>query len=134
MYNLNNTCQKHREDLVTFVKHCRDLALDCYDQEDEEALMEICINNIIPDYMIYLENNCSAQFLRLLEAVGKTSIYDNKVFTIEMSKEYNSMTLEIQQINQEITAVTLHNLFDMEIDAVERYLSQGQRPITTQVL
>lgn len=74
MYNLNNKCQKHREDLVTFVKHCQDLTLDCYDQEEQEALVEICINNIVPNYMIYLENICSAQFSRLLEAVGKTSI------------------------------------------------------------
>lgn len=74
MYNLNNICQKHGEDLRTFVKHCRGLALDYYNQKDEETLMEICINNIVPDYMIYLENNCSAQFLRLLEAVGETSM------------------------------------------------------------
>ncbi|KAB2635893.1 hypothetical protein D8674_026427 [Pyrus ussuriensis x Pyrus communis] len=53
---LNNTRQKHGEDLVNFVKRFQDLALDCYDEKNNEALVEICINNIVADYRVYLEN------------------------------------------------------------------------------
>ncbi|CAL8136202.1 unnamed protein product [Prunus armeniaca] len=52
----------------------RDLALDCYDEKDEEALVEICISNIVADYRVYLENIGISQFSWLLEAVRKTSM------------------------------------------------------------
>ncbi|BFG41078.1 hypothetical protein CerSpe_273520 [Prunus speciosa] len=71
---LNNTRQKHGEDPVDFVRRFRDLALDCYDEKDEEALVEICISNIVADYRVYLENIGISQFSRLLEAVRKTSM------------------------------------------------------------
>ncbi|CAL8988480.1 unnamed protein product [Prunus brigantina] len=71
---LNNTRQKHGEDPVDFVRRFRDLALDCYDEKDEEALVEICISNIVADYRVYVENIGIIQFSRLLEAVRKTSV------------------------------------------------------------
>ncbi|CAL8119364.1 unnamed protein product [Prunus armeniaca] len=71
---LNNTRQKQGEDPVDFVRRFRDLVLDCYDEKDEEALVEICINNIIADYRVYLENIGISQFSWLLEAVRKTSM------------------------------------------------------------
>ncbi|XP_021804720.1 uncharacterized protein LOC110749029 [Prunus avium] len=71
---LNNTRQKHGEDPIDFVCRFWDLALDCYDEKDEEALVEICINNIVTDYRVYLENIGINQFSRLLEAVRKTSM------------------------------------------------------------
>ncbi|CAL8168380.1 unnamed protein product [Prunus armeniaca] len=72
---LNNTRQKHGEDPVDFMRRFRDLALDCYDEKDEEALVEICISNIVADYRVYLENIGISQFSRLLEAVRKTSMF-----------------------------------------------------------
>ncbi|XP_061998968.1 uncharacterized protein LOC133716276 [Rosa rugosa] len=65
---LNNTRQKTGENLVDFVCYFRDLALDCYDEKDEESLVEICISSILPD-RVYLENIGIAQFSRLIEAV-----------------------------------------------------------------
>ncbi|CAL9005340.1 unnamed protein product, partial [Prunus brigantina] len=65
---LNNTRQKQGEDPVDFVRRFQDLALDCYDEKDEEALVEICISNIVADYRVYLENIGISQFSRLLEA------------------------------------------------------------------
>ncbi|CAL9001484.1 unnamed protein product [Prunus brigantina] len=62
------------EDLMDFVRRFWDLALDCYDENDEEALVEICISNIMADYRVYLENIGISQFSRLLEATRKTSI------------------------------------------------------------
>ncbi|CAL2271338.1 unnamed protein product [Prunus armeniaca] len=71
---LNNTRQKQGEDPVDFARRFRDLALDCYDEKGEEALVEICISNIIADYRVYLENIGISQFSRLLEVVRKTSM------------------------------------------------------------
>ncbi|BFG18248.1 hypothetical protein CerSpe_045220 [Prunus speciosa] len=71
---LNNTRQKHGENPVDFVRRFRDLALDCYDEKDEESLVEICISNIVAEYRVYLENIGINQFSRLLEAVRKTSM------------------------------------------------------------
>ncbi|KAB2633851.1 hypothetical protein D8674_038218 [Pyrus ussuriensis x Pyrus communis] len=45
-----------RKDLVNFVKRFQDLALDCYNEKNNEALVEICINNIVADYRVYLKN------------------------------------------------------------------------------
>ena len=59
---------------MDFVRRFRDLALDCYDEKDEEALVEICISNIVADYRVYLENIGISQFSQLLEAVRKTSM------------------------------------------------------------
>ncbi|XP_021809299.1 uncharacterized protein LOC110752859 [Prunus avium] len=53
---LNNTRQKPGENSMDFVRRFRDLALDCYDEKDEEALVEIFISNIVPEYRVYLEN------------------------------------------------------------------------------
>lgn len=71
---LNNTRQRHVEDHMTFVKRFCDLALDYYDKKDKEALVKICISNNIVDYKVYLENISIGQFLRLLEAIKKTSM------------------------------------------------------------
>ncbi|CAL2247644.1 unnamed protein product [Prunus armeniaca] len=71
---LNNTRQKQGEDLVDFVRRFRDLAPDCYDENDEEAVVEICISNIVADYRVYLENIGISQFSWLLEVVRKMSM------------------------------------------------------------
>ncbi|CAL2271821.1 unnamed protein product [Prunus armeniaca] len=84
---LNNTRQKHGEDPVDFVCRFRDLALDCYDEKDEEALVEICISNIVVDYRVYLENIGITQFSRLLEAVRKTSMSVKPVRTWRSNKK-----------------------------------------------
>lgn len=39
---------------MTFVQCFWDLALDCYDEKDEEALVEICNSNIVLEYRVYL--------------------------------------------------------------------------------
>ncbi|TQE01852.1 hypothetical protein C1H46_012476 [Malus baccata] len=56
----DNSAQQHtpktREDLVIFIKHFQDLTLDCYDEKDDEALVEIYICNIVTDYRVYLDS------------------------------------------------------------------------------
>ena len=50
------------------------MALECYDEQDEGTLVEMCINNIIPEYRVYLENLNITQFTKLIEATRKTSL------------------------------------------------------------
>ncbi|KAB2612603.1 hypothetical protein D8674_034919 [Pyrus ussuriensis x Pyrus communis] len=70
----NNIRQQQGEDPVTFIKRFRDLALDCYEEKDDEALVEICINNIVADHRVSLENISISQFSRFLAAVRNTSL------------------------------------------------------------
>lgn len=46
----------HHKSMGKILNHFGDLALDCYDQNDEEALVEIYFSNIVPGYRVYLEN------------------------------------------------------------------------------
>ncbi|EXC03819.1 putative calcium-binding protein CML14 [Morus notabilis] len=45
------------EDLLDFVRIFRDLALDCYNKNNEGAIVDICINNIISNCSDETENN-----------------------------------------------------------------------------
>ena len=54
--HLSNTKQRHDESVEEFIKRFRDFALDCYEEQDEQALVDICIDNIIADYRVHLEN------------------------------------------------------------------------------
>ncbi|KAK9911759.1 hypothetical protein M0R45_035650 [Rubus argutus] len=71
---LNATRQRSGENLIEFVRRFRDLALDCYDEKGEGALVEICIGNMLPEYRVYLENANIDTFSRLMDAVKKTSM------------------------------------------------------------
>ncbi|CAL9000032.1 unnamed protein product [Prunus brigantina] len=108
---LNNTRQGHDEDLVDFVHRFRDLALDCYGEKDEEALVEICISNIVADYRVYLENISISQFSRLLEAVRKTSISvkltEQEAWRSEEEEPHLGASFS-QQDYQKTAAVTSH--------------------------
>ncbi|EXC28860.1 hypothetical protein L484_004990 [Morus notabilis] len=70
---LSNTRHKQGDHLVDYVRRFRDLVLDCYNGSSEEELVEICINNIILEYRMYLENVRIKQFSKLLEAARRTS-------------------------------------------------------------
>ena len=58
---------------MDFVKKFRDLALDCYVEQDEYALVDIYVNNIITEYRVHLENLSINQFSKLIEAARRTS-------------------------------------------------------------
>ena len=82
--------------MVDFVIRFKDLALECYDEQDEGSLVEICINNIILDYMVYLENLNITQFTNLIEAARKTSISVKtlaRVWRFEKKPPHQALTL-----------------------------------------
>ncbi|GMN47534.1 hypothetical protein TIFTF001_016713 [Ficus carica] len=74
------------DNLVDFVQRFRDLALECYDENDEGALINICINNINLEYRVHLENVSITQFSRLSKTVEKTAL---SVRVNESPREWN---------------------------------------------
>jgi hypothetical protein len=67
LHTLHSVKQKAGEGLLDFIKQFQDLALDCYVNHEERELIEICINNMLPDYRAHLENLDIAQFAQLLQ-------------------------------------------------------------------
>ena len=59
---LHNSKQKPSEGLLDFIRRFRDTTLDCYGQYKEQELVEICIDNIFPEYRAHLENLDIHQF------------------------------------------------------------------------
>uniref|UniRef100_A0A2N9G276 Retrotransposon gag domain-containing protein n=1 Tax=Fagus sylvatica TaxID=28930 RepID=A0A2N9G276_FAGSY len=86
------TCvkQKAGERLLDFIKQFQDIALDCYVNHEERELIEICIDNMLPDYRAHLENLDIAQFTQLLQKAQKTAI---SVKTVERSRADKRSTL-----------------------------------------
>ena len=53
---LQGTKQKNCKDLMEYIKRFRDIALDCYDHYEEKTLVEICMGNMIMEYIAILKN------------------------------------------------------------------------------
>ena len=53
---LQGTKQNNGEDLMEYIKSFRDIALDCYDHCEEKTLVEICMGNMIMEYIAILKN------------------------------------------------------------------------------
>uniref|UniRef100_A0A7N2LLY3 Uncharacterized protein n=1 Tax=Quercus lobata TaxID=97700 RepID=A0A7N2LLY3_QUELO len=63
----NNTKQNVNEGVVEFIRRFMDTALDCYDNNEEHELVEACINNMLSEYRLHLENLNIVQFVDLLQ-------------------------------------------------------------------
>ena len=70
---LQTTKQRNGEDLMEYIKRFRDIALDCYDHCEERTLVEMCMMNMIREYMAVLENLEISQFAQLLQKARKTA-------------------------------------------------------------
>ena len=71
---LHNSKQKPSQRLLNFIRRYRDIALDCYGQYKEQELVEICINNMFPEYRAHLENLDIHQFAQLIQKACKTAL------------------------------------------------------------
>ena len=71
---LHNSKQKPSEGLLDFIRRFRDTTLDCYGQYKEQELVEICIDNIFPEYRAHLENLDIHQFAQLLQKAQKIAL------------------------------------------------------------
>ena len=53
---LQGTKNRSNEDLVKYIKWFKDIALDCFDHYKEKMLVEMCMDNMIMEYKVILEN------------------------------------------------------------------------------
>ena len=90
LHTLHSVKQKAGERLLDFIKQFQDIALDCYVNHEERELIEICIDNMLPDYRAHLENLDIAQFTQLLQKARKTIVL---VKTVERSRADKRSTL-----------------------------------------
>ena len=58
---------------MEYIKRFRDIALDCNDHCEEKTLVEMCIDNMIMEYRVVLENLEISQFAQLLQKARKTA-------------------------------------------------------------
>ena len=68
----NNTKQNVNEGVVEIIRRFMDTALDCYDNNEE--LVEACINNMLWEYRLHLENLNIVQFVDLLQKAQRTAL------------------------------------------------------------
>ena len=70
----NNTKQNVNEGVVEIIRRFMDTALDCYDNNEEHELVEACINNMLWEYRLHLENLNIVQFVDLLQKAQRTAL------------------------------------------------------------
>ena len=70
----NNTKQNVNEGVVEFIQRFMDTALDCYDDNEEHELVEVCINNMLWEYRWHLENLNIVQFVDLLQQAPRSAL------------------------------------------------------------
>ena len=71
---LHNSKQKPSERLLDFIRRFKDTTLDCYGQYKEQELVEICIDNMFPEYRAHLENLNIHQSAQLLQKARKKAL------------------------------------------------------------
>ena len=62
LVNLHGTKQQIGEDLVKYIHRFRDVSLDCHEKYQEGELVEVCIDNMLPEFRAHLENLDISQF------------------------------------------------------------------------
>jgi hypothetical protein len=74
LVNLHSTKQQIGEDLVKYIHRFRDVSLDCHVKYQEGELVEVCIDNMLPEFRAHLENLDITRFTPLLQKARKTAI------------------------------------------------------------
>ena len=74
LLNLHSTKQLPGEDLSKYIHHFRDISLDCHVKYEESELVEVCIDNMLPEFRAHLENLDISQFAPPLQKARKTAL------------------------------------------------------------
>jgi hypothetical protein len=74
LVNLHGTKQQIGEDLVKYIHRFWDVSLDCHVKYQEGELVEVCIDNMLPEFRAHLENLDITRFASLLQKARKTAI------------------------------------------------------------
>jgi hypothetical protein len=59
---------------VKYIHRFRDVSLDCHVKYQEGELVEVCIDNMLPEFRAHLENLDITRFAPLLQKARKTAI------------------------------------------------------------
>ena len=62
------------EGVVEFTWRFMDTALDCYDNNEEHELVQVCINDMLSEYRLHLEILNIVQFVDLLQKAWRTAL------------------------------------------------------------
>ena len=74
LVNLHSTKQQTGEDLVKYIHCFRDVSLDCHVKYQKGKLVEVCIDNMLPEFCAHLENLDILGFAPLLQKARKTAL------------------------------------------------------------
>ena len=74
LVNFHSTKQQIGEDLVKYIHRFRDAFLDCHVKYQEGELIEVCIDNMLPEFRAHLENLDISRFAPLFQKARKTAI------------------------------------------------------------
>uniref|UniRef100_A0A2N9G9A0 RNA-directed DNA polymerase n=1 Tax=Fagus sylvatica TaxID=28930 RepID=A0A2N9G9A0_FAGSY len=74
LLNLHSTKQLPGEDLLKYIHRFHDISLDCHVKYEESELVEVCIDNMLPEFRAHLENLDISQFAPLLQKARKTAL------------------------------------------------------------
>uniref|UniRef100_A0A2N9II49 Retrotransposon gag domain-containing protein n=1 Tax=Fagus sylvatica TaxID=28930 RepID=A0A2N9II49_FAGSY len=74
LVNLHSTKQLIEEDLVKYIHRFRDVSLDCHVKYQKGELVEVCIDNMLPEFRAHLENLDITRFAPLLQKARKTAV------------------------------------------------------------
>jgi hypothetical protein len=75
LVNLHSTKQLIGEDLVKYIHRFCDVSLDCHVKYQEGELVEVCIDNMLPEFRAHLENLNITRFAPLLQKARKKAIF-----------------------------------------------------------
>ena len=92
LVNLHSTKQQIREDLVKYIHRFRDVSLDCHVKYQEGELVEVCIDNMLPEFRAHLENLDISRFAPLLQKARKTAL------SVKIKRVYRRPSLCLPQL------------------------------------
>uniref|UniRef100_A0A2N9GQ00 Integrase catalytic domain-containing protein n=1 Tax=Fagus sylvatica TaxID=28930 RepID=A0A2N9GQ00_FAGSY len=100
LVNLHSTKQQTGEDLVKYIHRFRDVSLDCHVKYQEGELVEVCIDNMLPEFHAHLENLDISLFAPLIQKARKT------VFSVKPQVERSRDKKSLPQTLTVSTATT----------------------------
>jgi hypothetical protein len=74
LLNLHSRKQLPSEDLLKYFHRFHDISLDYHVKYEESELIEVCIDNMLPEFRAHLENLDISQFASLLQKAKKTAL------------------------------------------------------------
>ena len=98
LLNLHSTKQLPSEDLLKYIHCFHDISLDCHVKYEESELVEVCIDNMLPEFRVHLENLDISQFAPLLQKARKTTLSIKPHFEKVREKKSQPQALTVSTV------------------------------------